>query len=945
MHVLLLGGASVVDRERTRSLGSARQATVLAVLASRAGQSVTVDRLVGALWGEDPPPTARNTLQVHVSALRRLLGADAIESGRESYRYSGDPSGVDVLRFAELAQRGSDAVAERPAEAARLLRAALSLYRGDLLEGVPTLPALEIERERLRRLRAMARLARVDADLALGRHLLVVDELSDLAAERPYDEGVAARLMLALYRAGAGAEALEVFGDLARRLGDDLGVAPGARLRTLQQQVLRHDESLAPASPAGVAWRAPLERPADQLVGRETLLLRLETELGGDRVHTLVGPSGAGKTRIATELAARCQAAYPDGAVLVPLAGVTGPDAILGRVADALSADLAGVPSEPDEVARVAADAQALVILDDLLTTADVRARLDEVVAQGRSTFVVTSARPSGLRGERIWSVTALDDEAAAELLLVRARHAGADLPDDAGSRQVALECARLVDRLPLAIELVAPLAVSGLDELQRTLARGSRGAAARMSFTSSLDRLSAEETDLVDLLATAHHPVDADLVDDAGLLEALAPLVRDGIVVRTQGPHGRRVYALVGTLGDHVRDTRAPERHAGSACRLVAVLAATTGSPRQYLPMHAADRALRRRLVALEPVLVRALGLARDHDLVASGADIALFLPELHYAARGNPPPAGRADWLLGRDDLDPGRRIDLLVSEATTAVAHHRTDTARRCLHEALALARERQDAGRTAMALAQLAISQLLLTTDLGSDLESEREAVRLAESTNDPLVLAGALCLLYPTESTPGDLADTLVRSLAAARSQEHVGLIMMALANLAMAALDHGRPGEAAVHARECAAIAADLHHRGLVPTMLEIAETGELLAGNRASVRWTAQSVAHAALHHDLRRLTEGLLRFAAGLHRVGLPDEAARARGLYDALLVEAGARATTSEVEFATRWLDGVPALSPREPAHEGALLLAREVEAAMPEPSANLQRPSPS
>ena len=131
-----------------------------------------------------------------------------------------------------------------------------------------------------------------------------------------------------------------------------------------------------------------------------------------------------------------------------------------------------------------------------------------------------------------------------------------------------------------------------------------------------------------------------------------------------------------------HVRDTRGAERDAGSVRRLVALLAATTGSPRQYLPMHAADRSLRRRLVALEPVLVRALGLAREHDLVAAGADIALFLPELHYATRGNPPPPGRADWLLGRDDLDPGRRIDLLISEATTAVAHNRTDETRRRL-----------------------------------------------------------------------------------------------------------------------------------------------------------------------------------------------------------------------------------------------------------------------
>ena len=329
---------------------------------------------------------------------------------------------------------------------------------------------------------------------------------------------------------------------------------------------------------------------------------------------------------------------------------------------------------------------------------------------------------------------------------------------------------------------------------------------------------------------------------------------------------------------------------------------------------------------------------------MVAAGADIALLLPELHYATHENPPPLGRADWLLGRDDLDPGRRIDLLVSEATTAVAHNQTVDARRRLREALELAREREDAGRTAVVLAQLAIAQLLLTADLGSDVESQREAVRLAESTKDPDILAATLCLIYPTKSTPDDLADTLERSLAAARSRDHVGLVLMALANLSMAALDRGRPGAAAVHARECAALAADLHHRGLVRIMLDIAETGELLSGNRSSVRCIAQSVAHAARNRDLRRLTEGLLRFAAGLHRVGRQDDAARARGLYDALLVEAGVGATTSEAEFATRWLDGVRTLAPSSPVHE-ALLLVCEVEATLPAPSANLQRLSPS
>ena len=233
-----------------------------------------------------------------------------------------------------------------------------------------------------------------------------------------------------------------MYGDLARRLHEDLGLAPGGRVRALQQQILRHDESLALAPRSSAAWRTPLERPADQLVGRETLLLRLESELGGDRVHTLVGPSGVGKTRIATELAARCQAAYPDGAVLVALEGVCGTDTILGRVADALSRPCRGpVRAQRGGVRgrRGTSPGDPRQPRDDAGRPWPARRR---GCAAGRSTFVVTSARPSGLQGERVWSVPALDDDAAAELLLVRARHAGADLPDDAESRGRALECA-----------------------------------------------------------------------------------------------------------------------------------------------------------------------------------------------------------------------------------------------------------------------------------------------------------------------------------------------------------------------------------------------------------------------------------------------------------------------------------------------------------------------
>ena len=317
-------------------------------------------------------------------------------------------------------------MAERPAEAARLLRAALSLYRGDLLEGVPTLPALEIERERLRRLYAKAHLARVDADLALGRHLLVVEELVDVAAD---DCTTRRSWPVSSFPSTAQVHRSRPSRCTAnsRDACTDLGLAPCARVQALQRQILRHDESLALAPRSSAAWRAPLERPVDQLVGRETLLLRLESELGGDRVHTLVGPSGVGKTRIATELAARCQATYPDGAVLVALEGVCGTDGSSAGWQTPCSRPRRGA-LRPIEAARVAARARALV---------------SSTTSSRRRTSGAGSTTWSRRAGPRSWSPphvrrtagradlvgACADEDAAAELLLVRARHAGADLP------------------------------------------------------------------------------------------------------------------------------------------------------------------------------------------------------------------------------------------------------------------------------------------------------------------------------------------------------------------------------------------------------------------------------------------------------------------------------------------------------------------------------------
>jgi len=283
MQVLLLGPVTVVAGDLERQVSSARQAALLAILAMHAGRLVARDTLVEAVWGEDPPATARNTLQVHVSALRRILGQSALSSSGDGYCLAVDSCEVDTDRFDHLVRAGvSDFGSGRWAEASRRLRSALALWRGEPLTHVES-AWFEAERQRLRQQWLTATLTRIDADLALGRHLLVVDDLTTLAAASPYDEAVAARLVLALYRNGWQARALEAYERIRQVLDADLGVEPGPALRQLHQQVLRQspdldlaDETRALQSP----WVPPIEAGSTPLIGREALLAQL-----GDRLR------------------------------------------------------------------------------------------------------------------------------------------------------------------------------------------------------------------------------------------------------------------------------------------------------------------------------------------------------------------------------------------------------------------------------------------------------------------------------------------------------------------------------------------------------------------------------------------------------------------------------------------------------------------------------------
>jgi DNA-binding SARP family transcriptional activator len=249
----LLGPLEVWCGGRQLALRGRKPRAVLAMLLLRAGETVSTDRLIDGLWGEQPPTGALNALQAHVAALRRDLDpgrANGSTDGmlvthRPGYRLRVEREAIDTVRFERLAAQGRAAVSRDPDQAARLLREALGLWRGPALAEFAYDRFAQAEANRLEELRLDAVQARVEADLALGDHAALVPELEALLAEHPLREQLAGQLMTALYRCGRQADACRVFHDTRAALVEELGIHPQPALRQLLQRVLDHDPSLA----------------------------------------------------------------------------------------------------------------------------------------------------------------------------------------------------------------------------------------------------------------------------------------------------------------------------------------------------------------------------------------------------------------------------------------------------------------------------------------------------------------------------------------------------------------------------------------------------------------------------------------------------------------------------------------------------------------------------
>jgi DNA-binding SARP family transcriptional activator/DNA-binding beta-propeller fold protein YncE len=252
MEFRILGPLEVREEGRVLRLGGSKQRTLLASLLLHANDVVSRDRLIDELWGASPPDTAPTALQVHVSQLRKALGRDLILTQPPGYLIRVSDGELDLHRFERLV---ATARGEAPAQAARLLREGLALWRGAPLAELDDSFA-RAERARLEEQRLAALEQRVEAELALGRHAELVPELVGLVREQPPRERLRGQLMLALYRCGRQADALEVYRSGRRLLDEELGLKPDDELQRLEKAILNHDPSLASPMVAGA------ERPS-----------------------------------------------------------------------------------------------------------------------------------------------------------------------------------------------------------------------------------------------------------------------------------------------------------------------------------------------------------------------------------------------------------------------------------------------------------------------------------------------------------------------------------------------------------------------------------------------------------------------------------------------------------------------------------------------------------
>jgi predicted ATPase/DNA-binding SARP family transcriptional activator len=594
VRVALLGPFEVSgDAGDCLPVAGTRLRAMIARLALAGGRPVNTAALAEAVWGNDPPADLPNALQTLVSRARRALGGTAaVEQSAAGYRLAVTPDDVDALRFERLVAAGD-------------VEEALGLWRGPALDDVGEFAAPYALR--LTRLRLDATTGWLARELEAGRAAAHVAELEALATANPLNEKVTALLMRALAASGRQAEALAAYESLRARLAGELGIDPSAQLQAVHLEVLRGKAEMppAPGDRGRASRRTNVRAQLTSFVGREDEVSQVGKALAAYRLVTLVGPGGAGKTRLATEVAAQIAAGAadgpeagagelaPDGIWMAELASVTDaadvPQAVLGSVGlreARIMLDGTQRVTTRDAQTRLVdglADARALLVLDNCEHLIDACAHLADILLAHSPALriVATSREPLGIIGESLLVVPPLEQDPATTLFADRAAAVSPGFTLDEETSPLVADIVRRLDGLPLAIELAAarlrtlPLAEVSrrLDDRFRLLTGGSRTALPRhrtlravvewsWDLLTPAERLLAERFSVFPAAATPDaaaaicgggpgDPGDPGALSDPGDTdELLSSLVDKSLVQRVDGGARLRMLETIREYG-----------------------------------------------------------------------------------------------------------------------------------------------------------------------------------------------------------------------------------------------------------------------------------------------------------------------------------------------------------------------------------------------------------
>ncbi len=634
----ILGPLEVFDAGQRLPLGGPQQRAVLARLLLDPGRVVSAERLIDDVWDGRPPASAAKTLQKYVSELRKVLPSGVLRFQSGGYVLDIDDDSLDVRRAERLVGSGEFA-------------AALVLWRGDLLADLPEAAFAAAERVRVHELQLYAIESRIEQDLAAGLHGPAVADLAELVEEHPLRERLTALLMLALYRAGRQVEALAVFERHRRRLAEEVGVDPADSLGDLQEAILRHDPWLDLPQAASVASsdaisRSNLPHALTSFIGRAEELSSVAALVAGNRLVTLTGPGGVGKTRLAVELGARVGDRFPGGVWMVDLAGVERAGHVADAVATALDVDTRHAPDELTAlVAALAHRPPCLAVLDNCEHLVEpVAAVVVAILNAAHDVRVLaTSRRPLGIDGEYVRPLHPLGSAAAAQLFADRAELAGADVSVDA-----AEEIANRLDGLPLAVELAASqLRVLGPAEVMARLGdqlrfHGRAASVPRRQRTlgemvqwsydllpavaqQTLSRLGVFAGSLT--LSAAEAVCTSSETDRRDVLEHITTLIDHSLLTRERKSSPESRYRLLDTLRLFAVERLAESGVMESARRAHAEyfrVLATEAGPHLYGP---SELRWRSHVEADEANLQAALTWTADHDpILALSLAVALW-------------------------------------------------------------------------------------------------------------------------------------------------------------------------------------------------------------------------------------------------------------------------------------------------------------------------------